>query len=344
MRPTASAIRLMAVIAPALAATIAGAQPRQAGAPHSESKTWTTPFDPKARPRDPFADPKTGNVWFVGQEGNYVAYLEPQTGEFKRYTIEPGTNPHNLVVHNGMVWFTGNRNGRIVRLDPATGKLTNYLMPDSTVKDPHTMTFDKAGNAWFTAQSAGVVGKLTVADGKIRLWRLAPRSRPYGIWLDSRDRPYLDEFGTNKIGTIDPQTLELKEYTLPEGALPRRIVVTPDDHVWYGDYRRGFLGHLNPATGAVEEFLMPAGAGSLPYAMTLDDRGYVWVAETGGQPSKLHAFDPKAKKWTESLPIDADGPNTIRHMTFDKGTRQIWFGGDANMIGRIKVAPAAVVP
>jgi virginiamycin B lyase len=89
---------------------------------------------------------------------------------------------------------------------------------------------------------------------------------------------------------------------------------------------------------------MPAGPASLPYAMTLDDRGQVWVAETGNQPNKLHAFDPKTKRWTESLTIAADAPNTIRHMTFDKSTRQIWFGGDANMIGRVHVSPAALVP
>ena len=84
----------------------------------------------RTRPRDPFADQK-GNVWFVGQVGNYIGRLDPKTGEFKRYEIEAGTHPHNLVVDaKGTVWFTGNANGRIVRLDPATGKLTTYMMPD----------------------------------------------------------------------------------------------------------------------------------------------------------------------------------------------------------------------
>ena len=53
---------------------------RAASAP--EMKLWRTPWE-GARPRDPFADQK-GNVWFVGQEGNYVGRLDPKTGEFKR--------------------------------------------------------------------------------------------------------------------------------------------------------------------------------------------------------------------------------------------------------------------
>ena len=335
-------------VAPLLvvAPMVLAAQPaaRQAGATHSESKTWQTPFDPKARPRDPFSD-QQGRVWFVGQEGNYVAYLDPDKGTFKKFEIEAGTNPHNLVVDkHGTVWFTGNRNGRIVKMDPTTGKLTNFMMPDSTVRDPHTMIFDPNGDVWFTAQSAGVVGKLTMSSGQIRLWRMARGSRPYGIVLDSHGRPYFDEFGTNKLGTIDPKTGELHEYILPDSTLPRRIAITDDTTIWYGDYRRGYLGRLNTKTGAVKEWLMPGGHGSLPYAMTTDDRGRIWVAETGSQPNKLHAFDPKKLTWVETLPIAADGANTIRHMMFDKTTRQIWFGGDANMIGRIKVSAEPVVP
>jgi virginiamycin B lyase len=323
----------------------ASAQPaRQAGAPLSEPKTWSTPWD-KTRPRDPYAD-QQGRVWFVGQVGNYVARLDPHSGEFKRYEIDPGTNPHNLVVdRRGMVWFTGNANGRIVRMDPATGKLTTFMMPDASVRDPHTMVFDRKGDAWFTAQGAGVVGKLTQYDGKIRLWKMARGSRPYGIWVDSHDQPWFDLFGTNQIGTIDPRNGEFRAYALPNNrARPRRIAITPDDVVWYGDYTRGYLGRLDPLTGKVEEYVLPGGAGSLPYAMTVDDRGRIWLAETGPQPNRLVAFDPAKRAFTETVTIAADGPNTIRHMTFDKATRQIWFGGDANMIGRVLVSAAPVVP
>jgi virginiamycin B lyase len=321
------------------------AQPSHAAAsPASEPKTWSTPWE-NSRPRDPYADAR-GRVWFVGQAGNYVANLDPRTGEFKRYAIEPGTHPHDLVVDaKGMVWFTGNTNGRIVRLDPITGRLTNFPMPDASVRDPHTMTFDRNGDAWFTAQNAGVVGKLTPADGKIRLWRMEKDSRPYGIWIDHANRPWFDLFGTNKLGTIDPASGEFKAYTLPnERTRPRRIAITGDGTIWYGDYTRGFLGRLDPKSGAVREFALPSGPGSMPYAMTVDDRDRVWLAETGVQPNRLVAFDPSKGAFTETVTIASDRPNAIRHMTFDRSSRQIWFGGDANMIGRVQVSSAPPVP
>src|SRR3712207_7491042 len=43
---------------------------------------WTVPWE-KSRPRDPYVAPD-GRVWFVGQAGNYVAVLDPKSGEFKR--------------------------------------------------------------------------------------------------------------------------------------------------------------------------------------------------------------------------------------------------------------------
>ena len=64
----------------------------------------------------------------------------------------------------------------------------------------------------------------------------------------------------------------------------------------------------------------------------------------GVQPNRLVAFDPAQKKFTESFTIAADKANTIRHMTFDKASRKIWFGGDANMIGSVTVAPQPLVP
>lgn len=50
-------------------------------------------------------------------EGELLAYLEPASGNFKRYEIEDDALPHNLIVDGkGMVWYAGNGNGHIGRL------------------------------------------------------------------------------------------------------------------------------------------------------------------------------------------------------------------------------------
>ena len=311
------------------------------------STTVSVPFGADSRPRDPFVDAQ-GRVWFVGQQGNYVAYLDPRAKQFRRYDIDAGTNPHNLVVERGMVWFTGNRNGRLVRLDPATGRLTTFAIPDSSVRDPHTLTFDpRSGIAWFTAQNAGAVGRFDPATGRFRLWKTGAGSRPYGIVLDSHGHPWFDLFGTNRLGTIDPATMTLTQHELPaKDAHPRRIAITSTDQLYWGDYTRGYLGHLDPRTGRMDEVPLPAGRAALPYGMATDDRDVIWVAQNGqaSSPATVVPFDPRTRRFGTPIPVGAPGPNTIRHITFDRASRRLWFGTDQGDLGSIPVPAPALVP
>jgi virginiamycin B lyase len=300
---------------------------------------WEVPWK-NTRPRDPVAD-ATGRVWFVGQQGNYVATLEPATGRFQRFEIDSGAFPHTVVVdRQGNAWYAGNRNGTIGRIDGRTGKVSRFAMPEG-VRDPHTMTFAPSGDLWFTAQMGNVVGRLSPTTGDVRTVAMPTRgARPYGITIDSKGTPWFDLFGTNQIGTIDPATMRLRTFPLPDAnARPRRIAITTDDKVWYVDYTRGYLGRLDPTTGQVKEWLNPGGATSLPYAMTVDDQDRLWFVETGRQPNRLVGFDPKAEKFFGVTEIKAAGSDrsAVRHMTFDRTSGQIWFGTDGGTIGKATV-------
>jgi virginiamycin B lyase len=305
---------------------------------------WTVPWA-GTRPRDPYLD-RQGRVWFVGQTGDYVAMLNPATGEFKRYELTPGTGPHNLIVDSaGMVWYSGNRAAHIGRLDPKDGNITRYPMPDSAARDPHTLIFDRSGDIWFTVQSGNFIGKFTVSTGQVRLVRVpTPRARPYGIMMDPSGRqPWVVLFGTNKIATVNPNTFELTEFPLPRTeSRPRRMAITSDGAVWYGDYAGGMIGRLEPRTGRVEEWPLPGGPASRPYAMQVDDRDRVWVVETGSQPNRFVGFDTKARRFLPAADVPSGG-GTLRHMFFDPKEHVIWFGSDANTIGRAQL-PSAATP
>lgn len=306
-----------------------------------QSTEWEVPWD--GRPRDPFVAPD-GQVFFVGQAGNYIARLNPKDGQFKRFEIDSGTHPHNLIIDGqGQVWYAGNRNGMIGKLDPATGRITRYPMPDSTVRDPHTLVFDAKGDIWFTAQNSNAVGHLETKTGKIRLVKTGERTRPYGIVINSKGIPWVNLFGTNKIAKLDPATMAVTAYDLPnERSRGRRIAVTSDDVIWYVDYTRGFLGRVNPSNGSIEEFPAPGGPASLPYGMGSDDKDRIWITENGPKGTRLIGFDPKTRQFFGTTPIGKEANNTIRHMYFDKKTGLLWFGTDQGTIGRAQVSGARV--
>ena len=314
--------------------------PLEAGAVETDHLTiteWQVPWE-NTRPRDPYVE-NEHRVWFVGQGGDYVATLDPASGKFKRYELEPGTGPHNLVVDKrGQVWFTGNLKGYIGCLDPLSGRIVKYPMPDPAAADPHTLIFDSQWDLWFTVQGGNFVGKLKTATGNIHLVRVpTPDARPYGIVVDSRDQPWFTEFGVNKLGTVDPRTMQLREYPLPRAdARPRRLAVTSDGAVWYVDYAGGYLGRFDPTNGRISEWQAPEKVDADPYGMAIDDRDRLWFVETGPQPNRLIGFDPSRREFFSASNIKSGG-GSVRHMFFHKPTRSLWFGTDANTIARAAV-------
>jgi virginiamycin B lyase len=236
------------------------------------------------------------------------------------------------VAGDGGVWYAGNGNARIGRLDPESGGRRTILMPDDDARDPHTLAFDGRGNIWFTVQGGGFVGRLAMESGDVELLRMdADGTRPYGIDFDSRGTAWVNLFGTNRILAIDPQTFTGRDVATPrEDARTRRIAVTSDDAVWYADFAGGRIGRIDPADGAIREWVTPGGERSQPYAMVVDDRDIVWFVECAREAPRLVAFDPAAETFAHSESVSA----CVRHMVFHQPTRTIWFGTDANRIGR----------
>jgi len=274
---------------------------------------WDLPT-PGSLPHDP-AVGSDGSLWYTAQKANRLGRLDPATGQITEYKLPtPDSGPHGLAAdRNGNIWYTGNYAGLIGRLDVKTGRVTEYKMPETRARDPHTPVFDQKGLLWFTVQSGNIVGRLDPATGKIELREVpTPDAVPYGIAINRQGIPFFCEFGTNKLASIDPQTLKIREYTLPSGARPRRLAIAADDTIYYSDYARGYLGRLDPATGEVQEWASPGGSGSKPYGIAITPDGMVWYSESGVRPNTIVRFDPRSQLFAEaSIP---SGGGVVRNM------------------------------
>lgn len=302
-------------------------------------REWDVPY-PNSRPRDPYVGPD-GRIWFVGQRTSYVAVLDPASGSFRQYPLDEGTGPHNLIVDaEGTIWYAGNRARHIGKLDPETGEIEKILMPDEAARDPHTLVFSGEDHIWFTVQGGNKVGRLTRSSGDVELVDVPTASaRPYGIVVDDDGRPWIAELGTNRLGTVDPETMQYEEIVLPRAETrPRRIGRTSDGRIWYVDYAGGYLGSYDPESGAIEEWRAPSAENSGPYGMAVDHLDRIWFVETRQNPNRFVGFDPAMESFFVNDPVPS-GAGAIRHMYFHEPTRSIWFGTDANTVGRF-VVPA----
>jgi virginiamycin B lyase len=305
---------------------------------------WLTPSKP-AYPHDPAVAPD-GSIWYTAQRASTLGRFDPATQQFKEFNLPtPNSGPHGLQADkDGNIWYTGNAAGLIGKLDPKTGKVTEYKMPNPKARDPHTIAFLRDGRLIFSVQAGNFIGTLDpkAPDGAIKLIESpTPNSRPYGVRLDSNGVPYFDLFNSNKIASVDPKTLVVREFDLPaKESRPRRIAIGKDDTVWYGDYSRGYLGHLDPKTGKVEEFKSPGGEESRPYAIDVTADGAVWYVETGDETKNmLVRFNPETKKF-QTWPIPSGG-GTVRNMEIDKGGN-LWLAcSGVGKIARVTIKKAA---
>lgn len=276
-------------------------------------KEWTVPT-PGSRPHDPLLAPD-GSVWFSGHMANLLGRFDPKTQQFKEFHLpHPNSGPHGLVADkDGNIWFTGNFSHYIGKLNPKTGEVKEYPL-DPKARDPHTPLFDN-GMLFFTVQSADLVGRLDpkAPDGNVKLVSVpTPRANPYGMVISSKGVPFFVEFGSNKIASIDPVTMEIHEYVLPHPeSRPRRVAIGPDDVIWYGDYSRGYLGRFDPKTGQMSEWPSPGGPKSMPYGITVVGN-IVWYSESNTKPNTVVRFDPKTEKF-QTWPIPSGG-GVVRNM------------------------------
>ncbi|MGH6768124.1 MAG: virginiamycin B lyase family protein [Xanthobacteraceae bacterium] len=255
------------------------------------------------RTRDPI-QAADGTIWWVGQWGNLMGRLNPNTGEMKEYPLPANAMPHTVELDaQGRPWYTGNKNGTVGYIDPATGKATVFKMPDPNAKDPHTLVFDKNGTAWFSLQNSNMIGRLNPKTGEIKLVTAPqPGSKPYGVKIDAAGHPWVACNGKPCLLRLDPNTMAITEFKLPlAGTTVRRLDIAPDGMIWYVNSGKGQIGRLDPKTGQAKEWPSPSGPRSHPYGIVVLD-GAIWYNESNQRPDALVRFDPKTETF-QSWPI-----------------------------------------
>lgn len=300
----------------------------------AQIQEWDVPWE-DTRPRDPWVH--NGTVWFVGQSGNYVATLNPDSGDFKRYEIPEGAHPHTVIVDDRGAWYAGNLDEHIGLVNPNDGSVKQFPLPGGGTKDSHTMDFTSNGDIYFTVQNGNQLGFLDTDSEQIMLWDVPTDSaRPYGLIVEN-DKPWATLFGTNKLATIEKGQLKEIELNRDDNR-PRRLGMTSDGHIWYVDYNQGYVGVYDPESGENNDWRAPGEINSRPYGMAIDKRDDVWFVETGMQPNRLVGFDTESKTFSEPMEIPSGG-GTIRHMYYDESTDSIWFGTDVDTVGVVRLTP-----
>ena len=300
-----------------------------AGNTKIDIKEWQVPTLGQ-RSRDPAQAPD-GSIWWTGMWASLAGHLDPATGEMKEYPLPPSARPHSILPDSdGNIWYTGNSNATVGKLNPKTGEITEY---GTQARDPHTAVFHPNGNLYFTAQNAGMLGRLNPKTGEIKELKTEPR--PYGIKVGPEGYLWIAHNGTNKIGRMHPDTLELKFFDVPNtGTRIRRLDLDSQGMVWFVNSTMGKIGRLNPKTGEIKQWDSPSGSRSHPYAIAVID-DVVWYNESAMRPDALVRFDPATETF-QSWAIPS-GVGIIRNMWVTEDKNLLIHQSSSNQIGLVTI-------
>ena len=138
------------------------------------------------------------------------------------------------------------------------------------------------GTVWFTAQSAGKLGRLDPRTGKSDLIALGPGAAPHGVIVGPDGAAWVTEGGQNAIARVDPATRAVKLFPLPKERRNANLNTASFDRqgvLWFTG-QNGIYGRLDAKTGAMAIFDAPRGTG--PYGIAATPDGQVFFASLAG--------------------------------------------------------------
>ncbi len=233
-------------------------------------------------PHDMTIDRK-GQVFWAEFQGQHLGRLDPSTGKFDRYPMDP----EGVVVdERGVV---GNIRG-------------------------HTPHMAENGDVWFTAIRGNKLGKWDHQTTEITLWEIpTPHSFPYGLEVDQDGIVWFAELFGCAIGRFDPATEKFTEYpALMKPCAINRLAADSQGTIWYSVFSSGRLGRLDPKTGEQKEYdVLPFSnvKASMPYGIVADNDDKIWFGD-GGLGGALIRFDPETESFTYyPEPRQGDNPN-----------------------------------
>jgi virginiamycin B lyase len=214
---------------------------------------------------------------------------------------------------------------------------------------PHDVAPAPDGTVWYTAQAAGLLGRLNPETGSAAQILLGPGSAPHGVIVGPDGAPWITDAGLNAIVQVDPlthfglgtnrrvglntaafdgsgalwftgqgggvygrlvpDTGEMEVFDAPGGAGPYGITATPAGDIWFVSLAGSYLARIDAATGEAT-VLQPPTAGQGARRVWSDSHGRLWLSEW--EAGQLGMYDPAADEWREwRLPGPAPRPYAV---------------------------------
>ena len=194
---------------------------------------------------------------------------------------------------------------------PVRAEMAIKTFPVLAGAGPHDVYPAPDGTVWFTAQSAGKLGRLDPRTGKSDLLALGPGAAPHGVIVGPDGAAWVTEGGQNAIARVDPATRAVKLFPLPKQRRDANLNTATFNRqglLWFTG-QSGIYGRLDPKSGTMDVFDAPRGAG--PYGIAATPDGQVFFASLAGN-------------YLGQIDLDTGAVTVLEPPVPRQGARRVW--------------------
>ncbi len=275
-----------------------------------------------------------GGVWFTAQHSGHLGWFDPTAAKTDLVALGAGSSPHGVIQGpDKAAWVTDGGQQAIVRVAWPSRELRLFRLPeDAPYANLNTAAFDGEGDLWFTGQS-GVVGKVAVKTGQVRVWD-APRGRgAYGICATPAGEVWYCSLAGGYIAQIDLKTGASRVVQPPtRGQGARRVWSDSRGRIWVSEWNSGNVSVYDPKARSWKNWKLP-GANPRCYAVYVDERDKVWLSDFGANSVlRFNPDDERFESWV--FPREAA---SVRQILGRAG--EVWFPeSGTEFISRVRYA------
>lgn len=199
---------------------------------------------PLADARDPhtLVEDGRGNIWFTVQGGNFIGRLNKTTLAVDLVHVSTSNaRPYGIDIDSsGRPWVALFGTNKLATVEPNTLQLHEISLPRESARPRrNVITSDDA--VWYVDYEEGYLGRYNNKDNNFKEWATPAgiNSKPYGMAVDSQDRIWFVETGSDPNRLVGFDTHEEKFFTITPiasgaGTVRNMMFHAPTNTIWFG--------------------------------------------------------------------------------------------------------------
>ncbi|MGI0040333.1 MAG: virginiamycin B lyase family protein [Nitrosopumilaceae archaeon] len=275
--------------------------------------------DANVAPLYPLFDGKN-TIWISDTAKPRIWKFTIDDKQFKSYEFDGQISVTLNIDKDGKIWYTDTPDSRIGFFDPSTEKFENIDLPIKSV--PIFTETDLKNNIWVALADRNILLKYNQDEKKFEEFKVSasPQSGTTALILDKMGNIWFTEAQAGKIGVLNPDTGEFKEFR-PQDSLkePTALFFDENGNLWISEHIGLAITKFDTVLETFERISL-LDKDALPFGMASDRFGNIWIGQH--TVDKLGVYDPYNRNFKE-VPIPTEQSFTQFITSDDNGN--IWF-------------------